>query len=153
MSNNPFETISSMSVFDVWDKEILAYMVQIFGLTKEIPTEVRKDLENMKEPDMIHILGSVLDSSKKTNLNVGKALEDIVNYAQKIIRNEKVNDKIYYHARSKLFAKIKRLHFEAGFSMDDRLYKSFGARILKQIESAQKSQDFKDRSVPLGKPK
>ena len=142
-----------MSVFDVWDKEILAYMVQIFGLTKEIPAEVRKDLENMKEPDMIHILGSVLDSSKKTNINVGKALEEIVNYAQKIIRNEKVNDKIYHHARAKLFAKIKRLHFEAGFSMDDRLYKSFGARILKQIESAQRSQDFKDRSVPLGKPK
>ena len=145
--------ISSIDFFQQYDKEIYSYMVQIFGLTKEIPAQVRKDLADLKEPDMIHILGSVLDSTKKTNLNVGKAIEDIVNYAQKIVRNELLNDKIYRHARSKLFAKIKRLHFEAGFSVEERLYKSFGARILKQMENAQRVNDMKERSAPLGKPK
>lgn len=150
---NPLEDITSMDWFQQFDKEMYAYMKQIFGLTKVIPEAIRLDLELLKEPDMIHILGSILDSSKsKTNIDVGKAIEEITNFALKIVRNEKINEKIYIHARDKLFSKIKRLHTEAGFTVEDRLYQSFGSRILKQLDNVQRAKDYKERTVPLGKP-
>lgn len=151
--SNPLEQISSIEWFQHFDKEMYSYMIQIFGLTKQIPEDMRKDLQDLKEPDMIHILGSVLDSSKKTNIDVGKALQEITAYALKIVRNEVINKKIYQHARDKLFSLVKRLHMEAGFSVEDRLYQSFGSRILKQLKNAERVKEIKETSIPLGKPK
>lgn len=150
---NPVNELNIMDYFNRMENEMLAYITQVFGISGRDLETLQKTIETLKDPDNVHLLPSLIDPDKKTDIDIGKAIEKITIYARKIVYNKELNKKPYEHAHRKYSGMLMKLFSKAAYSPEERVNRVFGARILEELKKANRHKKISSKSKPLGLPR